>query len=409
MKVAIIGGGIVGLATALNLHRRGLECTVYERAPEILELGVGITLLPHAMREFAALGIQDELLAQGIENTESCFFNRFGQKIYGEPRGIAAGYPFPEVGIHRGRLHMTLYRKALAELGGDRIVTDRAFVGLEQDDNGVTARFADTSTGQSVDPVRADVLLACDGVNSTVRSLFYPDETVAFAGINTWRGVTRMTPIFDGRTYMRIGSIRTGKMVVYPIADLDDGSGGQLVNWVAEVQKSDETMNDWNKTADAVSVPDLFKSWRFDWLDVGRMIENADRIFEYPMVDRDPVDRWVFGRVALLGDAAHPMYPRGSNGAAQGSIDARTIADRLAEMPVDEALKAYESERLTAANTVVVTNRATPPDFINIRVEDLVGDRPFENLDDFISQEELRALSETYKAAANFSVDSFRT
>src|SRR5215510_15964847 len=114
--IAIVGGGICGLSLALNLHRRGIPCTVYERAPEVKELGVGITLLPHAMREFSALGVADELLAAGIENVESCFFNRFGQLIYKEPRGKLAGYQYPEIGIHRGKLHLILLEAARERL-----------------------------------------------------------------------------------------------------------------------------------------------------------------------------------------------------------------------------------------------------------------------------------------------------
>ncbi len=123
---------------ALNLHQRGIACRVYERAPEIKELGVGITLLPHAMREFTALGVSDELLAAGIENEESCFFNRFGQLIYSEERGKFAGYPYPEVGIHRGRLQMILYAAARERLGAEAIRTDHECVGVEQDANGAT-------------------------------------------------------------------------------------------------------------------------------------------------------------------------------------------------------------------------------------------------------------------------------
>lgn len=400
MEIAIIGGGIAGLATAINLGLRGFSPTVYERAPEIRELGVGITILPHAMREHAALGIQDALVAAGIVNVESCFFNRFGQKIYGEPRGLAAGNANPEVGIHRGRLHLILLRRAQEVLGADRIVTGRAFTGLEQDAQGVTLHLTDTVTGRPLAPLRADVVLGCDGVKSAVRRQFYPDEGFAFAGINTWRGVTRMKPFLTGATYTRIGSIRSGKMVVYPIADFDDGSGDQLINWVAEIQSPDAVMNDWNLRVEPADLPEVFSSWRFDWLDVPAMIAGASEIIEYPMVDRDPVDRWSFGRVTLIGDAAHPMYPRGSNGSAQAVIDARVVADRLAKLPPEEALGAYEAERLSVCNTIVVTNRTAPPDLINIRVEELVGDRPFDNLDDFITQDELRALSDGYKAVA---------
>jgi 2-polyprenyl-6-methoxyphenol hydroxylase-like FAD-dependent oxidoreductase len=209
-----------------------------------------------------------------------------------------------------------------------------------------------------------------------------------------------MKPFLTGATYTRIGSIRSGKMVVYPIADFDDGSGDQLINWVAEIQSPDAVMNDWNLRVEPADLPEVFSSWRFDWLDVPAMIAGASEIIEYPMVDRDPVDRWSFGRVTLIGDAAHPMYPRGSNGSAQAVIDARVVADRRAKLPPDAALGAYEAERLSVCNTIVVTNRTAPPDLINIRVEELVGDRPFDNLDDFITQDELRAVSDGYKAVA---------
>src|SRR5450432_410705 len=237
MVVAIIGGGIAGLSLAMNLHRRGIAARVFERAPEIKELGVGITLLPHAMREFAALGLQDELVRAGVVIRESCFFNRFGQLIYREDRGQHAGYSYPEVSIHRGRLHMVLYRAAIALLGAEAIRTDHECVLVEQDDTGATAYFRAFSSGRSLEPVRADVVIACDGVNSVLRKQFYPDDDVAFAGINTWRGVTRRKPFLTGKSYTRTGSILTGKMVIYPIIDNVDGDGNQLVNWMAEIKR----------------------------------------------------------------------------------------------------------------------------------------------------------------------------
>ena len=236
MVIAIIGGGICGLSLAMNLHRLGIPCRVYERAPEIKELGVGITLLPHAMREFDALGVAGELLKNGIENVESCFFNRFGQLIYKEPRGKLAGYKYPEVGIHRGRLHMILYRAAQARLGPDGVVTDHECTGFEQDEKGVTVHFK-ASNGEARASVRAEAVIACDGINSAIRKQLYPNDAVAFAGINTWRGVTKRKPILTGKSYMRVGSILTGKMVIYPIIDSVDGDGNQLINWMAEIKQ----------------------------------------------------------------------------------------------------------------------------------------------------------------------------
>ncbi|MDP2296410.1 MAG: flavin-dependent oxidoreductase [Pseudolabrys sp.] len=405
MKVAIVGGGICGLSLALNLHRRGIDCRVYERAPEIKPLGVGITLLPHAMREFSGLGLGEQLLAAGIENRESCFYNRFGQLIYREDRGKFAGYQYPEVGIHRGKLHVILYDAVKKNLGEGAVVTDCEATSVEQDDAGATVHFKRSSTGESRAAVRADVVIDCEGVNSAIRRQFYPDDKIAFSGINTWRGVTRRKPINGGRTYMRVGSINTGKMVIYPIVDNVDGEGNQLINWMAEIKRDTDVQNDWNKPGDLADFFPIYESWRFDWLDVAQMIRDADQILEYPMVDKDPISKWTFGRVTLAGDAAHPMYPRGSNGAAQAAIDARTLADCLQKSPDPrDALKAYEDARAQPAAKVVETNRSTPPDFINIKVEELVGDKPFDNLDKYISQDELRALSDNYKRIAGFAL-----
>jgi 2-polyprenyl-6-methoxyphenol hydroxylase-like FAD-dependent oxidoreductase len=298
---------------------------------------------------------------------------------------------------------MILYEAVLARLGPDAIRTDHDCVGLEQDESGAVALFRSTSTGAAHPPARGAAVIACDGINSGIRKQLYPDDKVAFAGINTWRGVTRMAPILGGRTYMRVGSIRTGKLVIYPIADDVDGRGNQLINWVAEIEGDVLKPNDWNKPGDLADFHAIYADWRFDWLDVPAMLRGADTILEYPMVDKDPLARWTFGRVTLAGDAAHPMYPRGSNGAAQALLDARALADCLAASAAPEALTAYEAARVEAANRVVTTNRESPPDVINIRVEELVGDRPFENLDDYVTQDELRRLSDEYKRIAGFA------
>ncbi len=409
INIAIVGGGIAGLALALGLKRKGISCEVYESVPEIKELGVGITLLPHGMRELAALGVQDKLEAAGIENLESVFFNRYGQYIYSEPRGRHAGYAVPEVGIHRGKLHRILFDETVAQIGAEHIHTGHRCVGVDQDETGATVHFVDPSTGTARPSVRADVVVACDGINSAIRKQFYPDEKMAFSGINTWRGVTKHKPILTGKSYMRVGSIETGKMVIYPIVDNIDADGNQLINWMAEIQRDAAVMNDWNQSGKASDFLDIFKDWKFDWLDVPALISNAEQILEYPMVDKDPVSQWTFGRITFMGDAAHPMYPRGSNGSAQALIDARTLADELSKASDPQvALKSYENLRLAPTSKIVLTNRATPPDFIIMKADELSGGKPFEKIDDLISQEELRAISEHYKQVAGFALEPLK-
>ena len=408
VPVAIVGGGIGGLALALHLHRLGQVCEVFEAVPQVREIGVGITLLPHAMRELAALGLAEAVETAGMVNYESVFYTRHGQFIYRELRGRHAGYPQPEVSIHRGKLHQILWQAAVQRLGLERVHTGHRFARMAQQDHQVTLHFEDPQ-GQPLPEVRSRVVVAADGVNSAVRRVFYPDEKVAFNGINTWRGVTRHKPILTGKSYMRVGSIDTGKMVIYPIADNIDGQGLQLINWVAEIGGQSERPNDWNHSGRLEDVLPLFKDWTFDWLNVPELIANAESILEYPMVDKDPIGQWTFGRVTLLGDAAHPMYPRGSNGSAQALVDARTLADELAASSSSgndrvHALVRYEAVRRPITSQVVLTNRSTPPDFINIKVDELTKGQPFRHIDDVISQEELRKISDDYKKIAGFSL-----
>ena len=228
-----------------------------------------------------------------------------------------------------------------------------------------------------------------------------------FGGINMWRGVTRRKPFLTGASVTRVVTVSRGKMVIYPIIDRVDDQGHQLINWMAEIQGQADTMNDWNQRGQLADFQAIFQDWRFDWLDVPNLIAKADQILEYPMVDKDPIPQWTFGRITLMGDAAHPMYPRGSNGSAQGLIDARTLADQLSTQhdPV-AALKSYEDLRLAPTAKIVETNRSIPPDFINIKVDELSGGKPFANIDDLISQDELRAISDNYKRIAGFSLEA---
>jgi len=301
---------------------------------------------------------------------------------------------------------LTLWRAAVERLGAERLVSDHHCVGLEQSGGRVTLRFRSTQTGAAREPITADVVVACDGVNSAVRRQFYPDDPLCFGGINTWRGVTRAKPFLTGRSYVRVGSIQRGNLVIYPIADDVDGDGRQLINWTSQVAQPGYERNDWNKPGRLEDFLPIYAGWTFDWLDIPDLLRRSDVIFEYPMVDRDPIDRWTFGRVTLLGDAAHPMYPRGSNGAAQAILDARALADRLAAGgDPAAALAAYEAARSGPTARVVRTNREQPPDYLIRRVEELVGDAPFDDLDRYISRAELRGFSEEYKRVTGFTRD----
>ena len=405
IPVAVVGGGIGGLAFALAMHQRGQVCDVFEAAPEVKEIGVGITLLPHAMRELDALGLTAELEAEAIENLESVFYNRWGQFVYAEPRGRHAGYALPELGIHRGKLHRVLWNAAVQRLGAERLHVGHRCIGIDPAEGGATLRFEAGAQGAPVQ-VNAGVVVACDGVNSTIRRHFYPDDRICYAGINTWRGVSVHKPILTGKSYIRIGSIDTGKMVIYPIVDNVDGKGNQLINWVAEIRDPNAAMNDWNRPGRLEDFLPVFESWRYDWLDVPALIGSAQQVFEYPMVDKNPLQQWSFDRVTLMGDAAHPMYPRGSNGSAQALLDARTLADEMAGSPDNPtaALRRYEALRLGPTAKVVETNRTLPPDFIIMKADELSGGQPFNHIDDLISQEELRAISDNYKQIAGFAL-----
>jgi 2-polyprenyl-6-methoxyphenol hydroxylase-like FAD-dependent oxidoreductase len=404
LNIAIVGGGIAGLSFALGLHHRGIDCDVFESVSEVKEIGVGITLLPHGMRELAELGLQDALEAAGIENLESVFYTQHGQYVYKEARGRHAGYALPEIGIHRGKLHRILFEAAIKRLGSDKVHTGMRCSGFVQNSDGVQLDFLNTHTNTIVS-LEAQIAVACDGVNSVIRKQMHPDDALCFAGINTWRGVTVHPPILTGKSYLRIGTVEVGKMVIYPIIDNVDGKGNQLVNWVAELQKPNAVMNDWNRPGDPAVCAEIFKNWTFDLLNVPELILKADKVFEYPMVDKNALPFWTQGRVTLMGDAAHPMYPRGSNGSAQALIDARTLADQLSQhADPKEALKSYEALRLAPTAKVVETNRNVPPDFIIMKADELSGGKPFRHIDDLISQDELRQISDNYKSVAGFAL-----
>src|SRR4051812_33582273 len=409
-EVIIVGAGIGGLTLGLALHQAKIPCRIFESAAEIKAVGVGINLLPHATKELAALELEQALANVAIATTDATFFNRFGQLIYQEPLGRAAGYDHPQFSIHRGDLQMVLLDAFRARAGADRIVTSRHCVGVEQDERGVTVTFSDGPGGATRTTARGRMAIACDGINSAVRKQFVPAEgEPRYSGVNMWRGVTRWRPILSGASMVRAGWLSHGKMVIYPIRAA--GSDGlQLINWVAEIETPNYRKRDWNREGSLDDFIGPFSDWHFDWLDVPAFIRAADSVLEFPMVDQDPLPRWTHGRVTLLGDAAHPMVPRGSNGAGQSILDARALTAALLEhADPAAALSAYETQRLEATTRIVLTNRSNPPDAILREVFERTHDKPFKAIDDVISRDELVALSEGYKRIAGYSKDALRT
>jgi 5-methylphenazine-1-carboxylate 1-monooxygenase len=406
MDVLIIGAGIGGLTLALCLHKRGIPARVFEAAPEIRPIGAGLNLLPHAVAEMADLGLAEELKRVSVVTSESIFFNRFGQRIYAEPAGRAAGYRWPQLSLHRAELQSALMKSAKARLGVDRIQLGWRCTGATQTDAEITAEFAAPS-GEKLPPQTGSVLIACEGIHSTIRRQLYPSEgEPIYSGVNMWRGVTKGPKFLSGASMVRAGWLATGKMVIYPIRNDVDDTGHQLINWVAEIETPTYRRWDWNRPGNIADFIDAFADWRFDWLDVPAMLRATEPILEYPMVDKDPLPRWSFGRISLLGDAAHPMYPRGSNGAVQSILDARTLADCLAAGgDACAALGAYESKRLPATTEVVLANRARPPDVILREVYERTGDRPFKRIEDVVSAEELAQISNAYKRISGYAKD----
>lgn len=398
MKILIAGGGIGGLTAALALQARGHEVTVLEAVREPKPLGVGINLLPHAVGVLESLGLLPALRGMAVETSALVFANKHGQAIYRDPRGIGGGYSHPQFSIHRGELQMRLWREASAKL---TVLSGQRVVGVRD------GNVALIETADGPHELAADLIVGADGIHSALRKRLAPDEgSPCWRGVMMWRGTTWAPPFLDGRTMVQAGYSQA-KFVVYPIGAPRDADGLQLINWIADRRVQPPTPGltapdraDWSRAGRLDDLLPTFGRWRFDWLDVPGLITRAEQMLEWPMVDRDPLPRWRLGPSTLLGDAAHPMVPIGSNGATQAIMDAQALAEALSNhADLDTALAAYEDERRPLCARIVEMNRREGLDAILDRVEALAPDG-FANLADVIDPAEVAAEINGYKAAA---------
>ncbi|MGY6709481.1 MAG: flavin-dependent oxidoreductase [Rhizobiaceae bacterium] len=406
MTVAIAGAGIAGLTLALSLHQVGIACRVYEQVAELSPLGVGINLQPHAVRELFDLGLEEELENLGVRTREVSYFSKKGGLIWSEPRGMHAGYRWPQYSIHRGHLQMMLLAAVRARLGPDAVVTGSAIDGFEQTGEAVEMRMSRRDGGN--ERVRADLLLACDGIHSAIRRQLFPAEGPPhWGGAVLWRGTTVQKPYLSGAT-MAMAGHEWQKFVTYPISKPDPETGEALINWIAELKYEPGTgwnREDWTRQGDFADFMPAFEDWRFDWLDCPALMRKGGFCYEYPMVDRDPLERWTDGRVTLVGDAAHAMYPIGSNGASQAIVDARVLARELRDRGTrSDALEAYEEVRRPATSRIVLANRGNGPDQIMQTVEERCGG-VFGDIAEVLSRQELEETATAYKKLAGFDIE----
>ena len=403
MRVIVAGGGIGGLATALSLHAEGIEVQVYDQVPVIRGIGAGINLQPNGVRELVELGLGDALARVGIETARLNYYNKLGQLIWSEPRGLAAGYAWPQYSIGRGDLHVLLLEAVERRIGAERVHAGHRCVAFCQDASGVEVNFADAATGVVFPPVRADALIGADGIRSVVRGLLHPEEGgTVHSGRIQWRGVVEAEPFLDGRTHVTMGT-RDVRAIVYPMSEPARQRGRSLINWIAVLgSQLASGEQSWDRRASKSRFFDQFRDWNFDWIPFADLIQATEEVFEYPKDDRDPLSRWSFGRVTLLGDAAHPMRPVGSQAGSQAIVDARVLAWSLATTQEAEAgLALYEKQRLPAMNAVVLKNRELGPSV----VMDIVEQRApggFSDIDSVIPLREREEIALSFKVAAGF-------
>ncbi|HKT18130.1 MAG TPA: flavin-dependent oxidoreductase [Stellaceae bacterium] len=401
MRVIVVGGGISGLAMGLSLHQVGVPVTVYETARAVTPLGVGINLQPNAVRELTELGLAEELASVATATQALAFFNKFGQPVWREPRGRAAGFNWPQYSIHRGKLQVLLAAATRARLGAANLRTGHHFLRFEERGGEVVAWFEDRAGGGTIEDA-AEILVGADGIHSSVRRQLYPGEGEPnFAGQILWRAASPAAPFLGGAT-MAIAGHFDQRAIVYPMGSASDGSGKLLTNWIAQmtVATAAPPREDWNRKVDRDRFFEAFRNWRFDWLDLPRLIEETAEIFEFPLVDRHPVDRWSFSRVTLIGDAAHPMQPTGSQAGSQAIVDARMLtAELMASTDPVEALERYDRKRRPAMNDVTLRNRKFGPEAAMQLAEERAP-HGFKQIEDVIPRAELEEISRSFQVAA---------
>lgn len=399
MNIVIVGAGIGGLTLALSLHCNGLarNITILEAAPSIAPLGVGVNLPPHATRELCELGLSDELASVGVETSQFMYFDSEGAELWSEARGLSAGYKWPQYSIHRGKLQNILYEAVLDRLGPDAVRTGSRVEGVTA---GAATPRVTWRDADGLQTMTADLVVGADGVKSAVRdSLSERPAELAWNGWVMFRGTTRAQPFLDGRTMVLVSSDGM-RVVAYPI-EKPGLDGKMTLNWILSRRQDDHTLDrgNWSRKSDLNALVGFVEGWNFDWLDIEDMVRSGSEAYEYPMVDFDPLPRWNYGRATLLGDAAHAMYPFGSNGASQAILDARYLARELATREIDEALAEYEATRLKITAAVQRANRRQANETMD-RVNQFAQSNALAG-----AREELSEREREYKRLAGFDME----
>lgn len=407
MTVIVAGGGIAGMTMALTCHQLELPVIVHESVKTIEPLGVGINLQPNAVRELFELGLESDLAEIGIQAKEWALVGKNGNDVWSEPRGLDAGYRWPQYSVHRGHLQMMLYQQVLKRLGPKAVISDSRLKGYNNDNDHVLAHFVDSDGKEQ--KVEGSILVGADGLHSSVRAQMHPnDGPPKWGGAVMWRGTTQAKPIRTGASFVLLGKLEQ-RFVCYPISQPDPITGKAIINWIAELTydtSKEWGHSDWNTQVPVEKFINHFSDWSYEWLDVPQLIREASAVYEYPMVDRDPLTTWVDGRCVLVGDAAHVMYPVGSNGASQAIVDTRVLGSAFVKHGLDQAaLLHYESLNLKEMNELVLRNRGAGPIGILGIVEERCGG-VFDKIEDVIPRSEIEQYMSNYKAAAGFAIET---